>query len=107
MAKQVKETEIIQISGIAWDPEPADVVGAYANVMQISFNQHEFMLAFGQVVGVDAEQKVQKCKLVSKLVVPHHLVPKIAEAIEGNLTRFTEIYGEPGEPQPTRDSESK
>lgn len=107
MAKQAKEPEIIQISGIAWEPELPDVVGAYANTMQISFNQHEFVLAFGQVVGVDAEHKVQKCKLVSKLIVPHHLVPKIAEAIGGNLTRFTEIYGEPGEPQPTKDSKSK
>lgn len=99
MSKPKMEVREVQIRKIEWDPAVSSEPGSYAHVMEINFNQNEFVLAFGQIVGVDAEAGVQKCKLVSKVLVPHHLVPRILEVVEDNLGKFTEVFGEPKEPQ--------
>ena len=104
MVRTVMSEADVQVREITvkteWEPDISEEVGSYANVMEIRFNQHEFVLAFGQIVSVDIEKGVQKCKLVSKLVVPHHLVPQIISAMNQNLQKFVGVFGPPSEPKP-------
>jgi len=100
MSKPEVEVRQVSIAKTEWDPELPEEAGSYANFMQISFNQNEFVLAFGQVADIDMETGIQKCKLVSKVLVPHHLVPDILRAVEENLAKFTELFGQPEAPQP-------
>jgi len=61
--------------------------GEYANMMQVNHNQEEFLIAFMNIAGPSG-------KVVSKVITSPGHMKRIVDALQDNIKKYEEQYGE-------------
>jgi hypothetical protein len=89
--------------------EPDQEGGVYANFLNVWHSEHEFTFDFvamqPPVVPDDPEAPVTiPCRVVARVRIPPTLVFAILQAVNSNMTRYEEVFGEIRRPQPPQES---
>lgn len=65
--------------------------GIYANFMRAQFTEHEFILTFARLSPEDVTEEKALAKAVSRIIVPHHILPLIIAALSRTLSELKEM----------------
>ncbi len=87
-----KEREQQQQISIQGDPQAA--AGVYSNLMMVSHRKEEFVLDFLFVQPQKTEQGQSIANLRSRVVTSPEHVKRIVHALEENIRRYEEKFGE-------------
>jgi hypothetical protein len=97
------------VEGGAGQPEfvlnvPEDLqAGRYANIVSVWHTPHEFTLDFsvsGQVVAPEpGEAPIIPCDVVARIKIAPSLIFDLLQALNTNMTRYEERFGEIQRPQ--------
>jgi hypothetical protein len=86
--------------------------GVYANFLSVWHTAYEFTLDFGvtQPPRVDhpddPEEPVQvDCRVVSRVKIPVTVLFDVLRALNENMTRYEQVFGEIRRPEPPEDEE--
>jgi hypothetical protein len=76
--------------------------GVYANFLSVWHTAHEFTLDFAATLPAQEEddQMVVPCRVTTRVKIPPTLLFDLLRALNGNMTRYEETFGEirkPGE----------
>jgi hypothetical protein len=78
--------------------------GVYANYLSVWYTPHEFTLDFfgTQLPETDEDEAavVIPCRLVSRVRIPVTFVFEVLRAVNENMTRYEEVFGEIRPPRP-------
>jgi hypothetical protein len=78
---------------------PEQEGGVYANFLVVWHSEHEFTLDFcarqpTRPSEEDPERMVMPCLVVSRIKIPVTLIFDVVRALNENMTRYEETYGE-------------
>ena len=84
----------VQVPGVTARVPPSVGGGTFSTGAIVMTGQHTFVLDFLQQMGVPAN-------LVSRVVLPHAVLPRFIEALQQNVQMYSEKFGPPPElPKP-------
>ena len=91
------EHQQVQVPGVTARVPPSVGNGCFSTGAIVMTGQHTFVLDFLQQMGVPAN-------LVSRVVLPHAVLPRFIEALQQNLNMYAQKFGNPPElPKPPPD----
>ena len=85
--------------------------GVYANFLSVWHTAYEFTLDFGvtqppQVDAEDPDGPVRvECRVVSRVKIPVTVLFDVLRALNENMTRYEQVFGEIKRPEPPDDEE--
>jgi hypothetical protein len=85
--------------------------GVYANFLSVWHTAYEFTLDFGvtqppQVDPEDPDGPVRvECRVVSRVKIPVTVLFDVLRALNENMTRYEQVFGEIKRPEPPDDDE--
>jgi hypothetical protein len=85
--------------------------GVYANFLSVWHTAYEFTLDFGvtqppQVDQEDPDAPVRvECRVVSRVKIPVTVLFDVLRALNENMTRYEQVFGEIKRPEPPEESD--
>lgn len=95
--------------GVQINVPPEEEGGTYSNFLSVWHTGHEFTFDFcaTQPVQETEEGPVLGCRVVSRVRVPPTLVFDILRALNDNMTKYEDVYGEIKRLEPQVDNDQE